>query len=187
MSVGPDQMLFPAGAVPAESQGDDDGFTRGYRPAPPEEIYFPAAPMLDMAFQLLAFFILTFRAPTAETHLDLMLPTTPAALPTASRGLARPTSSPLVDTDLENDLIVRAAADDLGDLKSLKLGEAEVPSLDALGVRLERYIELLGNRPLRVRLIADDRLLYEPAARIIAVCSAAGVATIRLAHPGASP
>lgn len=187
MSVNPDQMFFPAGAGAAA--GDDDGETpaRGYRPAPPEDIYFPAAPMLDMAFQLLAFFVLTFRVPTAETHLDLLLPTTPAALPTASRGLARPTSSPIVDADLENDLIVRAEADDLGELRSLRLGEAEVPNLDALGARLKRYIELLGNRPLRVRLIADDRLMYEPAARIIAICSAAGVATIRLAHPGAGP
>jgi hypothetical protein len=29
--------------------------------------------------------------------------------------------------------------------------------------------------------------MYEPAARIIAVCSAAGVSTVRLAQPGASP
>ena len=188
MSVNPDQMFFPPGGAAGVDDPDADETTaRGYRPAPSEDIYFPAAPMLDMAFQLLAYFIRTFKVPTAETHLDLLLPTTPAALPTASRGLARPTSSPIVDADLENDLIVRAEADDLGDLKSLRLGEADVPNLDALSARLKRYIELLGNRPLRVRLIADDRLMYEPAARIIAICSAAGVATIRLAQPGAGP
>ena len=33
-----------------------------------------------------------------------------------------------VDTDLENDLLVRAEANDLGDLKVLKLGEAPVPT-----------------------------------------------------------
>ena len=44
--------------------------------------------MLDMAFQLLAFFILTFKAPSAETHIDLHLPATPAALP--RRPWARP-------------------------------------------------------------------------------------------------
>ena len=37
--------------------------------------------MLDMAFQLLAFFVLTFQAPSSETRLDLDLPATPAALP----------------------------------------------------------------------------------------------------------
>jgi biopolymer transport protein ExbD len=160
---------------------------RQYRPQPPDDVFFPVVPMLDMAFQLLAFFILTFRAPSAETHIDLHLPSTPAALPAAPRGQARPRASRAVDADLENDLLVRALADDLGDLKALRLGEAEVPDLAALGERLRRYTGLLGNRPLRVRLVADDRLRYEPAARIIATCSAAGVAAVRLAQPGATP
>jgi biopolymer transport protein ExbD len=160
---------------------------RQYRPKPPDDVFFPVVPILDMAFQLLAFFILTFKAPSAETHIDLHLPTTPAALPAAPRGQARPRASRAVDADLENDLLVRALADDLGDLKALRLGEAEVPDLAALGERLRRYTGLLGNRPLRVRLVADDRLRYEPAARIIATCSAAGVASVRLAQPGVTP
>ena len=143
--------------------------------------------MLDMAFQLLAFFILTFKAPSAETHLDLHLPATPVALPAASRGEAHPTPARIVDSDLENDLLVRAEADDLGDLKALRLGEAVLPDLTTLGKRLHRYAELLDGRPLRVRLVADDGLRYEPAARIIATCSAAGVAAIRLTQPGATP
>jgi biopolymer transport protein ExbD len=143
--------------------------------------------MLDMAFQLLAFFILTFKAPSAETHIDLHLPATPAALPAAPRGQARPNASRAVDADLENDLLIRAEADDLGDLKALRLGEAPVPDLPSLGKRLRRYAGFLGSRPLRVRLLADDRLRYEPAARIIATCSAAGVASVRLAQPSAIP
>ena len=55
--------------------------SRRFRPGPPDEVFFPVTPMLDMAFQLLAFFILTFKAPSAETHIDLHLPATPAALP----------------------------------------------------------------------------------------------------------
>jgi biopolymer transport protein ExbD len=170
--------LHEAASAPARRQ---------YRPKPPDDVFFPVVPMLDMAFQLLAFFILTFKAPSAETHIDLHLPTTPAALPAAPQGQARPRASRAVDADLENDLLVRALADDLGDLKSLRLGEAEVPDLAALGERLRRYTGLLGNRPLRVRLVADDRLRYEPAAQIIATCSAAGVASVRLAQPGLSP
>ena len=50
--------------------------------------------MLDMAFQLLAFFILTFKSPSAETHVDLDLPATPAALPARSEGRAQPRKSP---------------------------------------------------------------------------------------------
>jgi biopolymer transport protein ExbD len=142
--------------------------------------------MLDMAFQLLAFFIVTFKVPSAETHIDLELPATPAALPAAVGGRALPKLARNVDTDLENDLLVRAEADELGDLKAVRLGEARVPDLATLGQRLRRYTGLLEGRPLRVRLVADDSLRYEPAARIIATCSAAGVAAIRLTPPGAA-
>jgi biopolymer transport protein ExbD len=161
--------------------------SRRYRPAGPEEVAFPVAPMLDMAFQLLAFFILTFKSPSAETHIDLELPATPAALPAKAEGRAVLRSRRRADTDLENDLLVRAVADDLGDLKSLRLGEADVPDLPSLGRRLRRYTELLEGRPLRVRIVADDRLRYEPAAQIIATCSSAHVASIRLSPPGATP
>lgn len=160
--------------------------SHGYRPGPPDEVFFPVTPMLDMAFQLLAFFILTFN-PSAETHLDLDLPATPAALPSAPQGEARPVPARNVDSDLENDLLIRAEADDLGDLKALRLGEAPLPDLSTLGSRLRRYVQLLEGRALRVRLVADDRLRYEPAAQIIATCETAGVSAIRLSQPGATP
>ena len=186
LGIGP--SLSTAEAAPAMAVAEmASPRSRRYRPGPPDEVVFPVTPMLDMAFQLLAFFILTFKAPSNETHLDLHLPATPVALPAASRGEAHPTPARNVDTDLENDLLVRAEADDLGDLKSLRLGEAPLPDLATLGKRLRRYSELLEGRPLRVRLVADDRLRYEPAARIIATCSTAGVAAIRLTQPGATP
>jgi hypothetical protein len=117
----------------------------------------------------------------------LGLPTTPTVLPAGPEGKPRPRPARTVDTDLENDLLVRAEADDLGDLKALRLGEAPLPDLATLGNRLRRYTQLLDGRPLRVRLVADDKLRYEPAARIIATCSAAGVTAIRLTQPGATP
>jgi biopolymer transport protein ExbD len=143
--------------------------------------------MLDMAFQLLAFFILTFKAPSDETHLDLDLPATPVALPTASQKDAQPTPMRNAYTDLENDLLVRAEADTAGDLKVLWLGEARLPDLLALGNRLRRYTQLLEGGSVRVRLVADENLRYEPAVRIIATCAAAGITTVRLTQPGAPP
>jgi len=178
LSLPPAAVVVPGAAAPR---------SRRYRPGPPDEVFFPVTPMLDMAFQLLAFFILTFKAPSAETHMDLDLPATPVALPAATRGEAHPTPARNVDTDLENDILVRAEADELGDLQELRLGEARLPDLVALGNRLHRYTQLLEGRPLRVRLVADDNLRYEPVAQIIATCSAAGVAAIRLTQPGAAP
>ena len=158
-----------------------------YLSGPPEEVMFPVTPMLDMAFQLLAFFVLTFQAPSAETHLDLDLPATPAALPTAAKGEAKPGPASKVDFELENDLWVRVEADDLGDMKALRLGESTLPDIATLAERLVRYAEVLDGRPLRVRLVADDGLRYEEAARVMAACSASGVASIRMTTPSSAP
>ena len=146
-------------------------------------VQFPVTPMLDMAFQLLAFFVLTFQSPTTETRLDLYLPTTPVALPGAATGEARTSVPKRFDLDLENDLKIRAVADDLGDLKTLKLGDAALADVAALGTQLSRYATVLEGRPLRVRIVADDRLRYEVAAAIIGTCNAVGVSSIRLADP----
>ncbi len=151
-----------------------------------EEVQFPVTPMLDMAFQLLAFFIFTFQSPTTETRLDLYLPTVPVALPGSPRGQARTTPPRRADLDLENDLLIRVEADDLGDLKSIRLGESPLADLEALADRLRRYAGVLEGRPLRVRIAADDRLRYEVAARIIGTCNAVGVASIRLADPASA-
>ena len=62
-----------------------------------------------------------------------------------------------------------------------------MPDAEALGDRLRRYAPVLEGQPLRVLLVADDRLRYEEAARLIGACSAAGVAAIRLADPGDRP
>ena len=152
----------------------------------PEEVQFPVTPMLDMAFQLLAFFILTFQSPTSESRLDLYLPTVPIALPGGPQGQARVKPPRRTELDLENDLRIRAEADDLGDLKSLKLGDTPLPDLEALADKLRRYAAVLQGQPLRVRIIADDRLRYEEAAKIIGTCNTVGVASIRLADPASA-
>jgi biopolymer transport protein ExbD len=160
------------------------------RPDMPEEVAFPVTPMLDMAFQLLAFFVLTFQVPSRETRLDLYLPSAPVALPGKAQGAPGVPVSP-ADADLETDLVVRAEADDGGNLKALRLGDTPLRNPASLGERLERYGQLLGGRPVRVVLVADDTLRYQEAADLIGTCSSAGVGSIRLADAaarrGASP
>ncbi len=158
---------------------------RAKRPRPPEEVAFPVTPFLDMAFQLLAFFILTFRPPSQETRLDLYLPTVPATLPAAPRG--RVLASNLDDPDLETDLMILADANEQGALSSLKLGETTLSHVADLETRVRQYARLLNGRPLRVRFLAPDRLRYEDAAKVIGACEAAGVASIRLVEAGATP
>jgi biopolymer transport protein ExbD len=154
---------------------------RSKRPRPPEEVAFPVTPFLDMAFQLLAFFILTFRAPSREARIDLYLPTAAATLPTVPRG--RVLAPKPDDPDLENDLQVRATADARGNLASLRLGETVVRDPRDLEARVREYARLLNGKPLRVSFVAPDALRYEEAARIVGACQAAGVTAVRLVEP----
>ena len=149
----------------------------------PEDVFFPVTPFLDMAFQLLAFFILTFRPPSGETRLDLYLPSTPAALPSSPAGGAGPVD--LDDPGLDADLVVRVA---IGPdrVPAISLGETPIADSDDLQKRLRAYAGLLEDRSLRVRLEAPDSLPYEVAARLIGACSAAGVSSVRLSESGES-
>jgi biopolymer transport protein ExbD len=60
-------------------------------------VELPVTPMLDMAFQLLAFFIFTYRPVAPEGQLQLALP----AAGTATAGIAPPDVAALPDTDVE--------------------------------------------------------------------------------------
>ncbi|MBX6316285.1 MAG: biopolymer transporter ExbD [Isosphaeraceae bacterium] len=158
-------------------------------PEPPEEVAFPVTPMLDMAFQLLAFFVLTFQAPARETWLDLYLPAAPAALSGRPQG---PTEPPLRSEDpdrpdREADRTIRAEADEQGNLKALRLADRPVADVEALAELLRQEIAGARGRPVRIRIVADEGLRFEEAARIIGACSLAGVAAVHLAGPVGGP
>lgn len=143
-----------------------------------ESVAFPVTPMLDMAFQLLAFFILTFQAPTREARIDLYLPSVAMALPTPEQA-----GTP-AQADDRGDLVILARADDSGKLLSLSLNDRPLlgPTelFEVLHDRIRPRVKLL-----KVALMADDHLKYEDAARLLGACSAAGVDSIRLADPSA--
>lgn len=152
------------------------------RPVPPDDVYFPVVPMLDMAFQLLAFFILTFQPPGRETRIDLELPAAPVAFPDIPRSdssAAGPTAGVGQD-GLTPDATIRALADQDGGLVSLRLDGNPVSGTEALVTRLRERALTSPNRRLTVALIADDTLLYEEAARVLGACATSQVATIRL-------
>lgn len=144
------------------------------RPKPPDDVFFPVVPMLDMAFQLLAFFILTFQAPSTESWIGLDLPVTPAALP-KSTDAGRPLADP---DDRSVRLRLRATADRRGGLAALEL-EGESIGTGRLAERLRSAARGSG-RPVRLTIAADDALRYEEAVRLLVSCQRAGVSAVRL-------
>ena len=73
----------------------------------------PITPMLDMSFQLLAFFITTYNPTPTEGHLDVGLP---AEKGSQSTKLPDPT-----DAELIEDLTVRVESDEKGDIAAISL------------------------------------------------------------------
>lgn len=190
VGFGPDWADAAAASIQAEvidQEAITDGGKRSRRPRPPEEVAFPVAPMLDMAFQLLAFFILTFQPASSELRIDLELPIANPTLPRAEGGQAKAETkiATVPKIDISNDLRITATAGDEGALVSIKLGLADVPDVATLVDRLSRYRKLLDNKPLNVVLMADPRLRYDDAARIIAAAQAAGAEMIHLSESAA--
>lgn len=159
-----------------------------WRRTPADSALFPVTPMLDMAFQLLAFLILTFRVPSSEASLDLILPLRPPdARDVLSRvtGVALDTAqeTPRSDRDRVVDIQVRAEANTLGRLVRLSIGGTVIDDERTLPDRLRRYARLLDGRPLRVTLVADNGLVLADAARLMGRIQSLNAVRLRLASP----
>ncbi len=144
-----------------------------------EAVELNLAAMLDMAFQLLAFFVLTFRPASVELEMRMNLP--------LQEGVA-------IDREQKNDAPVNAApsdsavaiyeaipvhvdASDSGDVSEIRLGQLTISkgpatdaSLLALGTELGRIVSQ-PNAVDRVEITVAGRLSYQDFMRIMDTCS----------------
>ena len=135
------------------------------------------AAMLDMAFQLLTFFILTFRPAPVEGQLGLHLPppvatAKPQQEMTTDAGNEGPELSDLETLDLQ------ITADDQGDVSIIKEGMRPLikgrlgpNNLDSLYQQLKTRFETQQIPLDRVQLAVDERLRYEELMKIVDVCT----------------
>ena len=158
--------------------------SRRYRPGPPEEVSFPVAPDARHGVPAPGLLHPDLQGPLGRD------PHRPGPARDAGRladRVRRPGPAPAVPERRHRPRERPAGPRRVrrpGRPQGLATGRGHLcPTWPRSASDLRRYTQLLNGRPLRVRLVADDRLRYEPAARIIATCSAAGVAAIRLAPP----
>lgn len=135
------------------------------------------AAMLDMAFQLLTFFILTFRPAPMEGQLALNLPPPVQHLPAeppqvAQRGLER--NLP----EAAETLHLQVVADSAGGVKEVSIEKsAIIPGPLAAGslLTLEQKLQIIfGTEHIpydRVQVAVDGQLHYGELMKIIDVCS----------------
>jgi biopolymer transport protein ExbD len=131
------------------------------------------AAMLDMAFQLLTFFILTFRPSPIEGEVALnMAPARPATMMNTPINQGGGGDGP--SAFLTPQLTVRAHAD--GGLASVELGintvfsgGASSANLGALDRALTDELKLGGDLVDQVQIMADPRINYEELMKVVDV------------------
>src|SRR5262249_12321146 len=148
-----------------------------------EEVVIPITPMLDMAFQLLTFFILTYHPAPSEGQFGMNL--MPAAPATDFRAQAAETAAP-------NDSLPAALrtlptvlrAGEAGRLGRVSLGEQEVNGMDALKRELEAILKD-PTLPFDQALITvDPNLKYSELIQVIDVFHSLKVTKISFSELG---
>ncbi len=122
----------------------------------PEAIGFQLAPMLDVVFLLLIFFVVTQKFILNEQDLKVKVPTAPKTTEEASRAI---------------DEIIINAREENGEL--VITIDREVFTREKLLAMLQRMIAVNPNQPVRIR--GDAEMRWQKVADVISTCSQAGV------------
>ena len=138
-----------------------------------EEVQLNMAAMLDMAFQLLAFFILTFRASPIEAQIALRLPDSPQATTNSS---VQMDSTPLETLDdLSAPLPIELHSQPNGELEKIVIGSRVMRSDDPAET-IQMYRQEMVNlfeKPIFDSIVirVGKELHYESLMQVVDVCT----------------
>lgn len=137
-----------------------------------DEVRLNMAAMLDMAFQLLAFFILTFRASPIEAQIELRLPDSPQATASSSVQL---NSSPQEIEDLNSPLPIDLYSLPTGEIEKIVIGSRVMKSkVPAEVIQLFRQeMQALFATPIFDSIVirVGKELHYEPLMQVVDLCT----------------
>jgi biopolymer transport protein ExbD len=171
---------------------------RRFKPSDDPGVVLPITPMLDMAFQLLAFFIFTYHPSDLEGQMELNLPDKPEAAATEVPDRPVPSvaqdEEPKVEADIS--VLVRTQHDGKrdGDVSQIVVregpDEVAIPvDPDDLPAALKALLkELTGRREKLInkegiKLQADGKLKWAKFVSIMDVCRKAGFKDVGFAPP----
>ncbi|MCX7420196.1 MAG: biopolymer transporter ExbD [Planctomycetia bacterium] len=136
-----------------------------------ENVELNLAAMLDMAFQLLAFFILTFKPSPIEGQINLKLP---PPLPVAGA----PGGQKAGDNDNNKNavqsfesLVISVFSTPGGKISTMAIGEANVAGVSALEGRLKAVLSDANSPFKQVIIQVASRLKYAELMRVVDVCT----------------
>lgn len=129
------------------------------------------AAMLDMAFQLLTFFILTFRTPPQEGQVTLRLPK-PDAIKTAPSGeKAGSDTSNTAPPEVLETLTVSILSTANGSIETMAVGEGGVNSIPLLEARLNAVLADPTTPFQQIIIQVGSKLRYEELMKVVDVCT----------------
>ena len=130
--------------------------------------------MLDMAFQLLTFFILTFKPSPVEGKVELRLPPPQAITPTTEPFTSGSKLSETNPVQSVKSLVITAFAQPKGELAALAVGETMLgidTKLRTLSDKLSSIFADPGNPFEQVIVQVAGDLRYDQLMRVVEVCS----------------
>ncbi len=159
--------------------------------APPSlEVDLAITPMLDMAFQILAFFIMTFHPAQLEAQMDMTLPAIGQAQAAAPEQ-AQPdkaTGDEKLELPAEITVIVKTQHDGRhdGSISEISVQERQgtkgVANPNALREYLRKAREGLSNQD-DIKILADSELKYVFVMEIMDMCTRAGFKNVGFGPP----
>ena len=145
-----------------------------------EEVEVQITPMLDMAFQLLTFFILTFRPMPTEGQFSMnLLPSSPSIDITQTDKNTEQNDNSDTPAMLRT-LTVQLRSNLDGSLAQMSIGESDFPTLEQLQTRLK---EIVADKTLpfdQAVIQSDPGLKYEDLMRVIDVFAGPEVGITKL-------
>jgi biopolymer transport protein ExbD len=129
------------------------------------------AAMLDMAFQLLTFFILTFKPAPIEGEVALRLPPPKPVTVVREGQVVGSDVSNINPVAGVNTLTVSVFPSRSGAIESLSIGESPIANVGQLEGRLKAVLSDPGNPFDQVIIQVGSDLRYEELMRVIDVCT----------------
>jgi biopolymer transport protein ExbD len=130
------------------------------------ELEVPIAPMLDLSFNLLTFFIFTFNPMPVELQFNMnLLPAQPVARPDTAP--PPPDQSPSDEPPPLRTITTRVYADGAGRIARIELDEIEVDDLPALKAQLEPILKDPDLKFDQALIQVDPNLHYAELIRVI--------------------
>jgi biopolymer transport protein ExbD len=152
---------------------------RKRREETPVDVTLPITPMLDMSFQLLSFFILTFHPMPTEGQLAINLPKIDAA--------DKPQDDPTPPEDKKDEYTVTLIAGSSGEVANISM---KGPSADLGNIRnfADLYDQLKkipkpagkGAEGVAITIEASNDLIYARLIEVMDLCKKAGYESVNL-------